>query len=187
MSNYSELWQRLLWTEEKQLEVDIREFDTTTTLSATDRRGFLVLQVPGLAENRPSVLKGDKVKVRLAGQRTNAWEGYAHHIQRDAVDLKFNPDFHNSYVNGQRVDVEFVINRTVMRLFLQGCRLAAQLPPQTLFPSEQDLVVSRARAEPMRNAVNAQLNMRRRSQRSSVASRARRRICCLAHRALARP
>jgi helicase MOV-10 len=153
---YAQHWQRLLWTEETQLEADIREFEMEGQVLQQQGR-YLSLRVPGLAENRPSVLKGDTVRVRLAGQKQPVWSGVAHGIRRDYVDLMFAARFHHSYVNGQPVDVEFVLNRIVMRLFHQGCKLANQLPERTLYPGPlQNL--SAPRAAPMRNPANSTLN-----------------------------
>jgi hypothetical protein len=152
---YCDHWQRLLWTEERQQATDLQEF-AMQHVRLTQNGLCFTLIVPGLAENRPSVLRGDKVKVRIAGDERRVWEGVAHLVQRDAVDLKFDRRFHASYI-GQAVDVEFVLNRMTMRLFHQGCCLAAQLPAQTLFPQPLGTLAPR-RAAPQRNPNNAMLN-----------------------------
>jgi helicase MOV-10 len=45
------------------------------------------LQVPGLAEKRPSVLKGDALYVVPEGQEggKREWQGYVHRVERDQV------------------------------------------------------------------------------------------------------
>ena len=48
------------------------------------RNGFLALEVPGLAERRPSVRVGDKVYAKVAGDQHD-YEGYAHFVERDRV------------------------------------------------------------------------------------------------------
>ena len=45
---------------------------------------FLVVKVPGLAENRPSVMKGDALYVTAPGE-TREWQGYVHRVERDEV------------------------------------------------------------------------------------------------------
>lgn len=60
----------LLWSEELQLHTDLSEFDLVgEKASILSWRGrHLALHVQGLAEKRPSVLKGDHVKVNLVGE-----------------------------------------------------------------------------------------------------------------------
>lgn len=161
MHTYAEHWRRLLWAEEKQLEIDIREFDMgCQELSSVIDGGieYLTLRVPGLAESRPSVLKGDQVEAQKSGQSGPKWRGVAHRVHRDFVDLRFDQGFHRSYL-GQRFDIQFVLNRSTQKLFQQGCRLAPQLPRQTLFPEVRDLVqLARPRARALRNPRNRVLN-----------------------------
>ena len=49
-----------------------------------DRVGnHLYLEVPGLAENRPSVLRGDRLFVHLSGDkgRSGCYEGFVHQVR----------------------------------------------------------------------------------------------------------
>jgi hypothetical protein len=48
---------------------------------------YLALQVPGLAEARPSVLRGDALYVSLAGAVAGSreWEGVVHIVQKEEV------------------------------------------------------------------------------------------------------
>jgi len=60
VSEYTQYFTKLLFCEELQAEQDIRQFDMSNV--ALIKRGTLYeLSVPGLAEKRPSVLKGDSV------------------------------------------------------------------------------------------------------------------------------
>ena len=58
----------------------------------------LKLEVPGLAENRPSVLKGDKIYVRVYGSGGNLqpekkeYEGIVHEVQNTSLILGFSQD-----------------------------------------------------------------------------------------------
>lgn len=57
---------------------------------------FLYLDVPGLAENRPSVLTGDKIYVRpLGGQSTQNFEGRVEEVLDTKVKLAFSPKLLN--------------------------------------------------------------------------------------------
>ena len=49
-----------------------------------------MFQVPGLAEKRPSLLKGDRLYVSTR-RSDREFEGYVHQIQQEEVWLKFSP------------------------------------------------------------------------------------------------
>ena len=53
-------FEQLIHIEEQQMEVDIRQYDMkgVTMEKYKENSRLLVLKVPGLSENRPSVLKG---------------------------------------------------------------------------------------------------------------------------------
>jgi helicase MOV-10 len=102
----------LLWAEEAQLKVDIREFDMVGAQLQTLPHGRYGLTVPGLAESRPSVLKGDKVFVTLHGKR---FPGRACRIELNKVVLSFHHSFRYDAF-GAPVDVEFTFPRTMLRL-----------------------------------------------------------------------
>lgn len=55
------------------------------------------LQVPGLAENRPSVIKGDQILVRVKdgkGQlEKEEYQGFVHIVGLNDVRLKFSPRY----------------------------------------------------------------------------------------------
>lgn len=51
------------------------------------------LQVPGLAENRPSVLRCDCIKVSMSGDKNKpltVYKGYVHKVELDQVKLGFD-------------------------------------------------------------------------------------------------
>lgn len=52
-----------------------------------------LLQVPGVAENRPSVLKGDHLLATLADEQTHnpvvQYKGYVHAVELEQVKLGF--------------------------------------------------------------------------------------------------
>ena len=62
MENYGERWEFLLHCERLQEERDIRQFDMSgVQLKIDQTTGLMALEVPGLLEGRPSLIKGDKV------------------------------------------------------------------------------------------------------------------------------
>lgn len=64
MSNYKEKFSTLLWLEEIHAEIELKEYNMSgVTLK---RNGdLLVLEVPGLAESRPSLYAGGFVTSRV--------------------------------------------------------------------------------------------------------------------------
>lgn len=65
---------------------------TTTTHSNSDLGLFLfTFQVPGVAVNRPSVLRGDALLAYPIGKPGVKYRGYVHSIQQDSVKLGFDP------------------------------------------------------------------------------------------------
>ena len=64
-TNYKEKWQLLLHCEEKQLEIDIRHYDMESVpiIRLPGSNTLYSLEVPGLEENRPSVMKRDILRI----------------------------------------------------------------------------------------------------------------------------
>jgi helicase MOV-10 len=150
---YTEFFQKLLWCETEQKAVDIRFFDIESTVLASVPGGCLSLRVHGLAENRPSVLRGDKVKVRIIGKPGTVFNGYAHQIRQEDVHLKFSRHFHQQHIAGQRVSVEFTNTDTPMRVFHQGLVDGfRELPRYLLFPKESDVVEPQGEFPPAQRA-----------------------------------
>ena len=106
LAQYRSHFEKLLWSEEIQLNLDLTEFAFVESgrgrTSLESRRGLhspLAVTVPGLAENRPSVLKGDRVRARLPDDPPNKrWEGVAEEIQQERVGLRFSVGFTRRYV-----------------------------------------------------------------------------------------
>lgn len=76
----------LLHLEELQQEVDVRSYDMQA--AELFRSGtFIGLKVPGLAEARPSVLRGDALYVTRADGSNGGkeWQGIVHHVRQEEV------------------------------------------------------------------------------------------------------
>ena len=119
-TDYAEHMDGLLFAEECQLVKDLAHFDLVNERATvlTRRGGLLWLRVPGLAEKRPSVLKGDSVLVHKLGGGDKKFRGRAERIDCEEVGLKICESF--NYISGQRVEVNFVLGRKPLRLFHQG-------------------------------------------------------------------
>uniref|UniRef100_A0A8C1UBL5 RNA helicase n=1 Tax=Cyprinus carpio TaxID=7962 RepID=A0A8C1UBL5_CYPCA len=125
----------LLWLEELQAEREIREFSLT---GAILRKGavYLHLEVPGLAEGRPSLFIGDKVLLKkpCSGGTVIEYISYVMEISDEDVSLRVNADFQNKYL-GEPLDVEFTFNRLTMRRCHCALEQSKHFGDNILFPS----------------------------------------------------
>ncbi|KAG2433768.1 hypothetical protein HXX76_008129 [Chlamydomonas incerta] len=149
--SYAERLKLLMWLEELQHEVDVRTYDMKgAQLRETSGKRLLALQVPGLAENRPSVLKGDSIYVKPSDGSSGGreWEGVVHVVEKEEVLLGFAASFRHggTWIQGRPFDVRFAVNRSLFNklqavlnrtadgdlnplLLLPGSAAAPRLPP----------------------------------------------------------
>ncbi|XP_046922135.1 RNA helicase Mov10l1 isoform X1 [Lynx rufus] len=136
MSNYKEKFSTLLWLEEIHAEIELKEYNMSgVTLK---RNGdLLVLEVPGLAESRPSLYAGDKLVLKSQEYSGHVIEyiGYVIEIHEEEVTLKLNPEFEQAY-NFEPMDVEFTYNRTTSRRCHFALEHVIHLGVKVLFPEE---------------------------------------------------
>ncbi|XP_070758397.1 putative helicase mov-10-B.1 [Enoplosus armatus] len=141
MKNYSQRFHLLLHLEEIQMEVDIRKYDLHNQTMTQDQRNkkLLTLRVPGVAENRPSVLRGDCLRVSKSEdtvQPITVYTGYVHRVELDSVKLGFSKRLLQMFLNNMKFDVEFTINRFTLKLQHRAVDLAAKHQlDEMLFPS----------------------------------------------------
>ncbi|XP_044207553.1 putative helicase mov-10-B.1 isoform X1 [Thunnus albacares] len=141
--NYSEKFQLLLYLEELQMEVDIRRYnipnnDREHACMVRDRinRKLLILEVPGVSENRPSVLRGDELLVYPVGETGVKYRGYVHSVQLDSIKLGFSSKLLDCFVDGMKFNVEFTVSRLTLRLQHRAAELAATYRlGEVLFPA----------------------------------------------------
>lgn len=141
MKNYSHRYHLLLHLEEIQMEVDIRKYDlhNQTMIQDPSNRKLLTLRVPGVAENRPSVLRGDCLRVSKSEdtvQPITVYTGYVHRVELDSVKLGFSKRLLQLFLSNMKFEVEFTLNRFPLRLQHRAVDLAVshQLG-EVLFPS----------------------------------------------------
>ncbi|KAM9596015.1 LOW QUALITY PROTEIN: helicase MOV-10 [Morphnus guianensis] len=137
--NYQQKFQLLLHLEEIQMEVDIRRYDMQDVPMVQDRT-LLVLDVPGVAENRPSVLKGDYLFAHLSSERDCSplvqYKGYVHSVELEKVRLGFSSKLQKKFVNNLRFDVTFTFSRLPLQVQHRAATLAMQRGLSSLlFPS----------------------------------------------------
>ncbi|KAL2912277.1 hypothetical protein HK105_208268 [Polyrhizophydium stewartii] len=113
---YLKFFSSLLWAEEIQMDIDIKEYSLAGATMQQLPSGLYALRVEGLAENRPSVVRGDTVLVRKAGSQTAfCFQGRAATVTLDEVHLAFDRKFDQTFVQGMKFDVEFSYGRIPVR------------------------------------------------------------------------
>ncbi|XP_068603628.1 putative helicase mov-10-B.2 [Brachionichthys hirsutus] len=140
---YAEKFQLMLYLEEQQMEVDIKRYnipnnevkEAVMTFDKVNKK-LLILEVPGVSENRPSVLRGDALLVYPAGQAKVKYRGYVHGVQLDSVKLGFDLQLLKLFLENMKFNVEFIVNRLILRLAHRAAELAVKhnLEP-VLFPT----------------------------------------------------
>jgi hypothetical protein len=117
--------------EEMGMERDIQTFDVPrTTLKRSG--AFLELRVPGLAEGRPSVLRGDAVHVHTHGARGPETQvGYTHSVGLESVQLRFD----NRSCRSSHAPLRVFVCGVVQRMRLSGSTRATWRGSQSRCPS----------------------------------------------------
>ncbi|XP_053615396.1 probable RNA helicase armi [Plodia interpunctella] len=134
INNYLDRWHLLLYMEEIQENIGIRVYDTPKAFLIRCQE-YLCLEIKGLAERRPSLMRGDRVIVKdIWNESAPQYEGYIHAIKNDIVLIQFHRSFHETY-SGSDVSIEFYFSRTQYRRAHQAINLAiSNLGPDVLFP-----------------------------------------------------
>uniref|UniRef100_A0A671X2L5 RNA helicase n=1 Tax=Sparus aurata TaxID=8175 RepID=A0A671X2L5_SPAAU len=140
--NYSEKFQLLLYLEEQQMEVDIKRYNipnndrAEATMTRDRDKKLLVLEVPGVSENRPSVLRGDSLLAYPAGEKKVKYRGYVHSVQLDSVKLGFSSELLARFVDGMKFNIEFTVNRLTVRVQHRAAEMATTCGlGEVLFPA----------------------------------------------------
>ena len=84
----------MLHVEEIQMNKDIQRYNMEKTKLRKVSKQYLALAVPGLAENRPSLICGDRLfvhKLKRDGtvEENDEYEGFVHRVENNEVHLKF--------------------------------------------------------------------------------------------------
>lgn len=144
---YGEFWRNILWAYEFQLASDIEMFDMEKTSLKRDGKNF-TLTVPGLAEGRPSVLRGDIVELNWKG---NTYRGHVQQIRLLDIVFESHSSFHKNFNTAlDTVDVvRFTVNRMIFRTMHHFCAMAEEkMKELMLIPSQihvDDMMASDAK------------------------------------------
>ena len=120
-SEFLRLQTDLLFAEEVQCKVDMLEYDQENSLLKLDQKQLFRLDVPGLAEKRPSLIRGDSVGLML---NSVLHEGKIWFVNLDHILLKL----HHSVPLKDHIcsQVHFTINRTPFRLMHRALQSGPQ-------------------------------------------------------------
>ncbi|XP_050220618.1 probable RNA helicase SDE3 [Mercurialis annua] len=151
-NNYGAFFRTLLIMEELHLEKEMRRHDMNCV--SMKRRGsqMLALEVPGLAERRPSLVHGDHV---LISSDSNVYKGFIYLVGADEVLLKFPNYVHTHHQNWNLYNVRFMYNRVNVRRLYHAVESAETLESDLLFPSQSRLIET-AKFTPFSRGLNAE-------------------------------
>ncbi|CAG8833063.1 30905_t:CDS:1, partial [Racocetra persica] len=92
-NEYIKFFTNLLYAEEYEITAGFKIYDRRgTTLTRCGE--YLTLDVPGLAEERPSVVPGNYILVVKCGvEDGKAYKGYVYRTRVDKIDIKFGRSF----------------------------------------------------------------------------------------------
>uniref|UniRef100_A0A672R5S5 RNA helicase n=1 Tax=Sinocyclocheilus grahami TaxID=75366 RepID=A0A672R5S5_SINGR len=122
--NYKERFDLLLYLEEDQMRLDIKRYnkDDVSMVKDCENKRLLVLELPGVSENRPSVLRGDHLLLTKSEEvqlsTVTKYKGYVHRVELDQVKLGFSRRLLDGFIDNMKFRVEFT-SPPALRLFDQ--------------------------------------------------------------------
>ena len=104
---------------------------------------LLRLEVPGLAESRPSVLHGDSIYAQVfsnpndASPEQHEYEGKVHEVEESAILVGFNQKLRRRFINNMRFNIRFTFNRFPLRNMHRAAEYIAHNPEYSsyVFPT----------------------------------------------------
>ncbi|XP_042861099.1 putative helicase mov-10-B.1 [Penaeus japonicus] len=143
----------LLWMEEIQMEVDISYYDMRGVKlkkvlpEQYSKVECVELKVPGLAEKRPSVLKGDQVYITEEDSLARGFIGCVHQVNEKSLYIALSSEFMHNFIDGKKVDVAFSFSRHTLKVCHRALSLAEEFGMMHfVFPTP-----SRAQVDPVQN------------------------------------
>lgn len=134
--NYANRFQTILWIEEAHQAIEMHRYDIYGAMLGKHDDGNLILPVPGLAEGRPSLMRGDRVLLKSEKRQTK-YEGFISDVREKDILIRLHESLHSSDLDGLRFDVNFLMSRTPFRRCHQGIELISNssLFKKILFPT----------------------------------------------------
>ena len=134
--NYKDKFSNLLHLEEIEQGEQMSRY-SMSEVAFYPQGQYLSLDVPGLAEKRPSLALGDTAIASLSGDpNAEAYEGCIHDVRSKSVLLLFDQQFHQVYC-GEIYDIEFKFSRGQFKKMHQAIdEVLKHFGCQVLFPQE---------------------------------------------------
>ncbi|CAB3371372.1 Hypothetical predicted protein [Cloeon dipterum] len=133
--NYKCLYQLLLFLEEHQILCNLRKYALqSATLREVPLTYDFYLEVPGLAENRPSVLPGDAIYITT---EAGIFKGFVKRVKQTELRFTMGTSFVNNFYPDMLVAVHFSFNRSCLRVQHRAIELMDKSPTMmnTLYPN----------------------------------------------------
>ncbi|XP_031841973.1 putative RNA helicase armitage isoform X2 [Nomia melanderi] len=173
--SYKDRFHALLYLEEIAQVINMQQYSIETTIMRPSGE-YLVMQVPGLAEKRPSLIVGDRAIVSFKwdnSQGKRKYEGFIHKVTSSEIFLKFNEKFHQEY-NCEDCQVMFKCSQSAVQrchnaINMATCRLGSNF----LFPThviEKDSQLNLEEIELLNETIPKQIIHQRTDSISSESS-----------------
>ncbi|XP_063597696.1 putative helicase mov-10-B.1 [Penaeus indicus] len=140
----------LLWMEEMQMEIDITYYNMKDAkLKEVSPQEYskvrcVELKVPGLAEKRPSVLRGDNVYI-TDDSEARGYVGCVHQVNEKSIYIALSSEFMHDFIDGKKVDVAFSFSRHCLKLCHRALDLAEEFKMMHfIFPKPSRILVNPA-------------------------------------------
>ncbi|XP_033328598.2 putative RNA helicase armitage isoform X1 [Megalopta genalis] len=135
--SYKDRFHALLYFEEITQAINMQQYSIESTIMRSCGE-YLMMEVPGLAEKRPSLLIGDKAVVSFkwdSSHGSRKYEGFIHKVTSSAIFLKFHQKFHEEY-NSEECQVTFKCSQTTLQRCHNAINIATnRLGLNFLFPT----------------------------------------------------
>ncbi|KAK9298847.1 hypothetical protein QLX08_007954 [Tetragonisca angustula] len=135
--SYKNRFHALLYLEEIAQIINMQQYNINSTVMRHCGE-YLVMEVPGLAEKRPSLLVGDRAIVSFKWDNSQGklkYEGFIHKVTNLEIFLKFNCKFHQEY-NYEDCQVTFKCSQLVVQRCHNAIDMAVdRLGQNFLFPT----------------------------------------------------
>ncbi|XP_034833904.1 putative helicase MOV-10 [Maniola hyperantus] len=129
-NNYMIYFHHLLWWEEIISKINLRKYNMSGVKIEKNGNVYL-LEVPGLAEKRPSLLRGDRVYIRPKDSSQVVFESTIKELNESHVQLANMDDSFTNYYNPDSLyDIRFLMSRVPMERMHEAVN--------TVFSSKQD-------------------------------------------------
>ncbi|KAI7797623.1 putative helicase mov-10-B.1 [Triplophysa rosa] len=130
--DYAKRFELLLYLEEDQMRMDIKRYnkDDVPMEKDSQNKRLLVLELPGVSENRPSVLRGDHLFLTKSEEinalNVTKYKGYVHRVELDQVKLGFSNRLLANFIDNMKFHVEFTVNHLPLKLQHRAVNMAVQ-------------------------------------------------------------